>query len=58
MNEGGGEGRKEGRKEGGREGGLTLRVVSRRGLVTSGPLAREWMRMSILPKSFSTSLAT
>ena len=31
--------------------------VSRRGFCTSGPFAREWTRMSILPKSFSTSAA-
>ncbi len=36
----------------------TLREVSSRGLVTSGPLARLCTMMSILPKSASTLLAT
>ena len=34
------------------------REVSIRGLVTSGPLASEWTRMSILPKSLPTLSAT
>lgn len=36
----------------------TLREVSNRGFVTSGPLARLCTMMSILPQSLSTCLAT